>query len=91
VLGVYSSEPAAAVLYAVTLLVLTIIAALTRLHVTRAGLLSEEGHRELARREHWALAPLVLLASIPVAFLNPTVAEYLWLLLLLLPAMRRAG
>lgn len=91
VLGTYPSQPAAAVLYAVTLLVVTTIAALTRLHVIRAGLLSEGGQRELARREHWALAPLILIASIPVAFLSPAVAELAWLLLLLLPAVRRSG
>jgi uncharacterized membrane protein len=82
VLGQYSSDTAAAVLYAVTLLCLTGIAALTRVHATRAGLLSEDGRRELARREHWALGPLILLASIPIAFLSPAAAEYVWLLLL---------
>jgi uncharacterized membrane protein len=90
VLGTYSSETAAAVLYAVTLLALLTVAALTRLHVTRAGLLTEQGRRELDRREHWALAPLILLVSIPIAFLSPAVAEFSWLLLLLLPATRRA-
>lgn len=89
VLGVYSSETAAAVLYAATLLALTIVAGLTRWHVTRAGLLSKAGQREFARREHWALAPLILVASIPVAFVSPAVAEASWLLLLALPALHR--
>lgn len=90
VLGIYASEPAAAVLYAVTLLCVAVIAALVRLHVTRAGLLSEAGKREVARREHWAFAPVVLIASIPIAFLSPPVAEFSWLLLLLMPATRLA-
>jgi uncharacterized membrane protein len=91
VLGAYASEPAAAVLYAVTLLGLTSIAALTRWHVTRAGLLSEAGERETARREHVALVPAILIASIPVAFLSPAVAEAMWLLMLFLPALLRGG
>jgi uncharacterized membrane protein len=91
VLGTYPSETAAAVLYAVTLLVLTIIAALVRLHVTRTMLLSKAGQRELDRREHWALAPSILIGSIPIAFVSPAVAEYSWLLLLLLPTVLPAS
>lgn len=91
VLGTYPSETAAAVLYAVTLLFLTIIAALVRLHVTRTMLLSKAGQHELDRREHWALAPSILIGSIPIAFVSPAVAEYSWLLLLLLPAVLPAS
>lgn len=91
VLGTYPSETAAAVLYAATLLILTTIAALVRVHVARASLLSRSGHFELDRREHWALAPLILIASILIAFLSPEVAEYSWLLLLALPALRPAA
>lgn len=91
VLGMYPSETAAAVFYAATLLILTIIAALVRVYVARASLLSTPGRFELDRREHWALAPLILIASIPIAFLSPQVAEYCWLLVLALPLLRPAA
>jgi hypothetical protein len=58
--------------------------------MVRAALLSQAGQRELAHREYWALPPLILAGSIPLAFFSPTLAEYSWLLLLLLPATRRA-
>lgn len=82
VLGVYGNEPASVILYASTCAILTTIAAFMRVYVQRAHLLSDTGMRALARREHWSIAPAIFLASIPIAYASPTVAELSWLLLL---------
>ena len=90
VLGLYGGEPAAVVLYATTVAVVTILGGLTRIHVQRAGLASPSGARALAEREHWALAPAVFIASIAIAFVDTTVAKLFWLLLLA-PRFRASG
>ncbi|MFL5828749.1 MAG: TMEM175 family protein [Solirubrobacteraceae bacterium] len=89
VLATYTSEPATVILYAGTGVILTSIAGILREHAMRAHLLSAYGRREYARREHWAIAPLIFLASIGIAFVSPRVAAYSWLLLLLVPRARR--
>jgi uncharacterized membrane protein len=88
VLGLYGDEPASVVLYASTITIVATIAGLTRVHAQRAHLLSDSGLRELDRREHWAITPAIFLASIPIAFANPTVAKFSWLVLLA-PHLRR--
>jgi uncharacterized membrane protein len=87
VLGAYGEQAAAIVLYASTVAVLTILGGLTRAHALRAGLLDPKRAYEVADREHWALAPAVFLASIPIAFADVTLAKLTWLLLLV-PAIR---
>ena len=81
--GLYGDEPASVVLYASTLAIIATLAGLSRVHAQRAGLVTAAGQRELARREHWLLAPGIFVASIPLAFASPTAAEILWLLVLL--------
>jgi uncharacterized membrane protein len=81
--GLYGDEPASVVLYASTLGIIAMLAGASRVHAQHAKLLSPAGVRELARREHWAVAPAIFLASIPVAFLSPSGAELMWLLVLL--------
>lgn len=92
ILGLYGSEPASVILYASICAILSMIAALMRIYVQRAHLISDTGVRELARREHWSIVPAIFLASIPVAFASPTLAELSWLLLLLpsSPRLRNA-
>jgi uncharacterized membrane protein len=87
VLGAYGEQTAAVVLYASTVAVLTILAGLTRMHALRGGLLDPTRAYEIAERAHWTVAPAVFLASIPVAFADPTGAKLVWLLLLV-PAVR---
>ena len=89
VLGLYGDQPASVVLYASTGAIVATIAGLIRLHAQRAQLLSQTGTRELGEREHWVIGPAVFLASIPVAFASPTIAELSWPVLLLLPGVRR--
>ncbi len=82
-LGLYGDEPASVVLYASVLAVIAVLGGLSRVRAQRAHLLTPVGAREVARREHWALTPAIFLASIPVAFLSPSAAELIWLLVLL--------
>lgn len=89
-LGLYGDEPASVVLYAATIGIIATLSGLSRVHAQHADLLSPEGKREVARREHWLLTPAVFLASIPIAFLSTSAAEFMWLLLLL-PVFGRFG
>ncbi len=82
-LGLYGDEPASVVLYASTILIISTLAGFSRLHAVRASLLTPDGEREIAGREHWLIAPAIFALSIPISFLSPTVAELMWLLLLL--------
>jgi uncharacterized membrane protein len=81
-LGLYGDQPASVVLYASTLGILAGLAGLLRAHAQRAKLLTAVGLREVDRREHWLVTPAIFLVSIPVAFISPTAAEFLWLLIL---------
>jgi uncharacterized membrane protein len=87
ILGLYGGEPASVALYAITVAIIATIGGIMRTYALRAGLLSEQGQTELARREHWAIAPAIFLGSIPVAFVSAKLAELLWLLLLV-PGLR---
>ncbi len=89
VLGFYSGQPAAVVMYALTVTSVALIARLEVIHSLRAGLLSETGRREVLRRQNWAIVPAVFLLSIPIAFASSTAAVYMWLLAFLLPRLQR--
>jgi uncharacterized membrane protein len=89
ILGLYGDQPVAVVLYASTGAIVALLGGFMRRHADRAGLVSAAGRRELAGREHWLTAPGVFALSIPVAFVSTTVAELLWLLMFLLPRLRR--
>jgi uncharacterized membrane protein len=82
VLAVYGEEPFAVVLYAATGALISILAGLIRRHVLKAGLVHPSRAHEVADREHWAFTPAVFIASIPIAYANPTVAKLFWLLIL---------
>lgn len=82
VLAVYGEEPSAVVLYAATGALISLLAGLIRRHVLEAGLVHPARAHEVAQREHWIFTPAVFIASIPLAYANPTVAKLFWLLLL---------
>jgi uncharacterized membrane protein len=82
VLAVYGEEPSAVLFYAATGAVLSLLAGLIRFHVLRAGLVHPSRAHELGDREHWAITPAVFLASIPIAYADPTAGKLVWLLLL---------
>jgi uncharacterized membrane protein len=58
-------------------------------HAMRAGLLSDAGRREVRRRQHWVIVPIVFLVSIPISFVSTSAALYCWALLLVLPIVFR--
>jgi uncharacterized membrane protein len=82
-MGLYGDVPASVVLYAATLGILAGLAGLARAHALRARLLTPVGLREVEGREHWLFAPVIFLVSIPIAFLSPTAAQFVWVLILL--------
>jgi uncharacterized membrane protein len=88
VLGTYD-QPAAVVLYAGTVALVSLMAGAVRVHAMRADLVTEQGRRGLERREHWLLTPGVFLASIPIAFVSTTAALLSWLLLAVAPRWYR--
>jgi uncharacterized membrane protein len=90
VLADYGEEPSAVLFYAATGAVLSLLAGLIRFHVTRAGLVHPSRAHELGDREHWAITPAVFIASIPVAYVNPTAGKLFWLLLLVTSSGLRA-
>lgn len=81
-IGLYGDEAASVVLYAATIGIIATLGGLTRIHAERNNMLRPIGMREVARREHWLFSPIVFFASIPIAFLSPTAAEFVWLLVL---------
>ncbi len=81
VLAVYGEEPTAVALYAATGAVISLLAGLIRRHMLRAGLVHPSRVHELGDREHWIFTPAVFIASIPIAYANPSVAKFFWLLL----------
>lgn len=87
-IGLYGDQPASIVLYAATIGILASLAGISRAHAQRAKLLSPAGVREAAGREHWLFTPVVFFASIPVAFLSTSAAQFMWLLVLY-PAVGR--
>jgi uncharacterized membrane protein len=89
ILGLYGSQPAAVILYATTLTIVSIVARINVVHAMRAGLLSDIGRRELRRRESWVIVPAVFLISIPISFWSTSAALYSWALLFLVPAVHR--
>lgn len=89
VLGVYGGLPASVILYATTVAILAILGGFIRLHVRRAGLVDPSRTYELLSPRSWALVPAVFIASIPLAFVNTTLAKLFWLVLLVPMAVRR--
>jgi hypothetical protein len=45
--------------------------------------------REVGRRGSWIVVPAVFIVSIPIAFVSTTAARYSWILIFVLPRIRR--
>jgi uncharacterized membrane protein len=91
ILGRYGDEPAAVVLYAATVAIISLLAGAVRVHAVRADLLSPTARGRLIQREHWAITPAVFLLSIPLAFVSTTAALCSWLLLAVATRLQRGG
>ncbi len=89
ILGLYSRQPAAVIMYASTVATVSVVARILSIHAVRAGLLSEAGLREVARRGTWVVVPAVFVISIPIAFVSTRAALYSWTLIFILPRFRR--
>jgi uncharacterized membrane protein len=87
-LGDFGDEAAAPILFAVSMSLVGLIGALMRRHAGRAGLLRPGGRAEPGGVG--ALWPLVFLASVPLALIDPNLAELSWLVLSV-PAVRGRG
>jgi uncharacterized membrane protein len=90
ILGDHAGDTGAVVVYAVNLAAVTLIGRAMFDDARRAGLASpsEEAVREGQGRAF--LTAAVFLASIPVAFIEPHLAPWLWLALFVEPLRRRA-
>ena len=89
-LGKYGGQTPAVVLYSVNLAVVVLVGLWMSDSARRRGLTSadEETHREARTRTAYIAG--VFLLSVPLAFVAPSVAPYLWLVLFLDPATRLA-
>jgi uncharacterized membrane protein len=90
VLGEYGGETPSVVLYSVNLAAVVLIGLWMGVDARRRGLTSmdEETHRESRLRSTYIAG--VFLLSIPLAFVAPRAAGYLWFLLFLDPSARLA-
>jgi uncharacterized membrane protein len=91
VLGEYGEETPAVVLYSVNLAIVVLLGLWMGVDARRHGLTSidDETHRQTRIRSIYIAG--VFLLSVPLAFLAPRVAPYLWLLLFLDPSSRLRG
>jgi uncharacterized membrane protein len=81
-------EPDSVIIYAVTVALVTGVAAAMRVYADRRGLLTEQARREPL----WSLAlvPMIFLTSIPIAFVSTFLAQVWWVGLLFTRLARRS-
>jgi uncharacterized membrane protein len=91
VLGEYGGKTPAVVLYSINLAGVVLLGLLMSADARRRGLakIDDRTHRESQIRSAYIAG--IFLLSIPVAFLAPGIAAYLWLVLFLDPSARLAG
>lgn len=89
VLGDHGGQTASIVLYAANLAGVTLTGMLMSADARRSGLAKGDPEETRAGNRRSQVAAAVFLASIPLAFVNPELAPYLWLGLLALPLLRR--
>jgi uncharacterized membrane protein len=88
VLGDHGGQTAAVILYAVNLAGAVLVGHLMFSDAHRAGLATHPPERAREYRRRAVIVAAVFLASIPVALVNPGIAQFVWLGLLLEPMMR---
>jgi uncharacterized membrane protein len=89
VLGDYGGEAAAVVLYSVNLSGVVLSGILMFVDAERAGLTRTTPEEAREGRRYGLQVAVVFLASIPVALVDPHLAQWFWLALFLLPAAER--
>lgn len=90
-LGEYGGTTTAVVFYSVNLAVVVLLGLLMGVDARRRGLseIDDRTHRENRIRSAYIAG--IFLLSVPLAFLAPDVAPYLWLVLFVDPSARLAG
>jgi uncharacterized membrane protein len=91
VLGDYGGETAAIVLYSINLSGVVLSGILMFVDAERAGLTRTTSEQAREGRRYGLQVAVIFLASIPVAFVNPQLAQWLWLALFVLPAAGRVA
>lgn len=89
VFGDHADDTAAIVLYALNLAGIVLVGLLMANDARRAGLAKPTPEEAREGRRRAAIVASVFLASIPVAFVDPRIAPFLWLALFLDPVGRR--
>lgn len=90
VLGEYGGETAAVVLYSANLAGAVPIGMVMAADARRAGLTSIDDHAHRESRIRATYIASVFLLSIPIAFIAPSIAPFMWLVLFLDPTARLA-
>ena len=90
VLGEYGGTTTGVVVYSVNLALVVVLGHLMSTYARRQGLteIGDRAHREAQIRSAWIAG--IFLLSIPLAFLSPSLATLLWLVLFIDPASRLA-
>ena len=94
VLGEYGGQTPSVVLYAANLSAVVLLGLLMTADAHRAGLTSADDSTKRESRVRSTYIAAVFLLSIPVAFLSPSIASFMWLVLFYDPTSRilaRAG
>lgn len=86
VLGEYGGTTQAVLVYSVNLAGVVLLGLVMIADARRAGLTTIDAESHLESKVRSGYIAAVFLLSIPVAFLSPQVAQYMWLLLLLEPS-----
>jgi uncharacterized membrane protein len=91
VLGEYGSKTTAVVVYSVNLALVVLIGLLMGADARRRGLTGTDHREHRENQVRGAYIAGIFLLSIPLAFVAPSVAPYLWLALFIDPSPRLAG
>lgn len=81
VLGEYGGSPAAVIVYSVNLAGVVLLGMAMSMHAQRAGLSEQHQEDHLRARTRSLYIATVFLLSVPVAFLAPSFAPFMWLIL----------
>ena len=89
-MGEYGGKTTAVVFYSVNLAIVVLLGLLMGVDARRRGLtkIDDRTHRENRIRSGYIAG--IFLLSVPLAFVAPTVAPYLWLVLFIDPSSRLA-
>jgi uncharacterized membrane protein len=90
-LGEYGGKTTAVVFYSLNLAVVVLLGLLMSADARRRGLTSIDDRTHRENRVRSAYIAGIFLLSIPLAYLAPAVAPYLWLVLFIDPSRRLAG